>query len=59
MQIGAFGALLRAALTSVLDPECDVIIQQAAAIGVMYMSSMAGAVDPGELAMYSALLMNK
>ncbi|MEW5306191.1 MAG: hypothetical protein WDW36_008675 [Sanguina aurantia] len=58
LEIGAFGALLRAALTSVLDPECDVIIQQAAAIGVMYMSSMAGAVDPGELAMYSALLMN-
>lgn len=31
---------------------------QAAAIGVMYLSTMAGAVDPAELAMYAALLMD-
>lgn len=29
---------------------------QAAAIGLMYLSTMAGAVDSGELAMYAALL---
>jgi hypothetical protein len=31
---------------------------QAAAIGVMYLSTMAGALDPAELAMYAALLMD-
>lgn len=28
LEMGAFGALLRAALTSVMDPECDMIVQQ-------------------------------
>ena len=28
MEMGAFSALLRAALTSVMDPECDMIVQQ-------------------------------
>eukprot|EP00198_Chlamydomonas_reinhardtii_P003541 XP_001692877.1 flagellar associated protein [Chlamydomonas reinhardtii] len=54
--LGAFGALLRAALSSVLESDCDRIIQQAAAIGLMYLSTMAGAVDAAELAMYAALL---
>ncbi|KXZ56071.1 hypothetical protein GPECTOR_2g953 [Gonium pectorale] len=56
LNMGAFGALLRAALSSVLDSECDRIIQQAAALGLMYLSTMAGAVDSAELAMYAALL---
>lgn len=58
LEAGAFGALLRAALTSVMDPDCDMIVQQAAAIGVMYLSTMAGEVDASELAMYAALLMD-
>jgi hypothetical protein len=37
--LGAFGSLLRAALTTVMDAACDRIIQQAAAIGVMYLST--------------------
>ncbi|GIL66635.1 hypothetical protein Vafri_20126 [Volvox africanus] len=56
LAMGAFGALLRAALSSVMESECDRIIQQAAAIGLMYLSTMAGAVDSAELAMYAALL---
>ncbi|KAJ9524025.1 hypothetical protein QJQ45_022487, partial [Haematococcus lacustris] len=65
LEMGAFGGLLRAALTSVMDPDCDMIVQQvlaglvaAAAIGVMYLSTMAAAVDPAELAMYATLLMD-
>jgi hypothetical protein len=33
LEMGAFGALLRAALTSVLDPECDMIVQQVGGVG--------------------------
>ncbi|KAG1678758.1 hypothetical protein FOA52_012798 [Chlamydomonas sp. UWO 241] len=55
---GAFGVLLRAALTSVGDDECDMIVQQACSIGLMYMSTMADAVEAAELAMYAALLMD-
>lgn len=47
LKLGAFGSLLRAALTSVLDNECDEIIQQAAAIGVMYLSTMVGTLGGG------------
>ncbi|GFH14009.1 uncharacterized protein HaLaN_09982, partial [Haematococcus lacustris] len=28
LEMGAFGGLLRAALTSVMDPDCDMIVQQ-------------------------------
>lgn len=56
LSVNAFGALLRAALSSVMEPECYQIIQQAAAIGAMYLSTMAGAVDAAELSMYAALL---
>eukprot|EP00983_Pelagomonas_calceolata_P113248 1159965-Pelagomonas_calceolata.AAC.5 len=82
LEMGALGGLLRAALTSVMDEECDMVVQQvmygifeaglarlsltlfypdrlqAAAIGIMYLSTMAGALEPSELAMYSALLMD-
>jgi hypothetical protein len=54
---GAFGCLLRAALTTVGDEECDMIVEQAAAIGIMYLSTMAGAVPGEELSMYATLLM--
>ncbi|WIA12059.1 hypothetical protein OEZ85_012136 [Tetradesmus obliquus] len=56
LNVGAFGALLKAALASSADDPCDAIIQQTAAVGIMYMSTMAGAVDPAELAMYAALM---
>eukprot|EP00955_Chlamydomonas_euryale_P007322 77488-Chlamydomonas_euryale.AAC.3 len=56
---GAFGVLLRAALSGIGDEECDTIVQQACSIGLMYMSTMAGSVDASELAMYSALLMDR
>jgi hypothetical protein len=38
--VGAFGALLKAALASSADDPCDAIIQQTAAVGIMYMSTM-------------------
>lgn len=40
LAVGAFGALLRAALASTGDDPCDAIIQQTAAVGVMYLSTM-------------------
>jgi hypothetical protein len=39
---GAFGALLRAALSSSACEHCDPIIQQTAAVGIMYLSTMVG-----------------
>eukprot|EP00879_Flechtneria_rotunda_P023560 GHRR01024925.1.p1 GENE.GHRR01024925.1~~GHRR01024925.1.p1 ORF type:complete len:713 (+),score=291.71 GHRR01024925.1:1579-3717(+) len=56
LQVGAFGALLKAALASSADEKYDAIIQQTAAVGIMYLSTMAGAVEPAELAMYAALI---
>jgi hypothetical protein len=38
--VGTFGALLKAALASSADDPCDAIIQQTAAVGIMYMSTM-------------------
>lgn len=40
LEVGAFGALLKAALSSSADDVCDPIIQQTAAVGIMYMSTM-------------------
>lgn len=56
LQVGAFGSLLKAALSSPAGSRGDDIIQQAAAVGIMYLSTAAGAVEPAELAMYAALL---
>lgn len=39
---GAFGALLRAALGSAAEEHCDSIIQQTAAVGIMYLATMVG-----------------
>lgn len=43
LNVGAFGALLKAALASSADDPCDAIIQQTAAVGIMYMSTMVSA----------------
>lgn len=40
LSIGAFGALLKAALACSADDPCNAIIQQTAAVGIMYMSTM-------------------
>jgi hypothetical protein len=43
LNVGTFGALLKAALASCADDPCDAIIQQTAAVGIMYMSTMVSA----------------
>lgn len=58
LELGAFGTLLRAALKSVDDEECDMIVQQASAIGLMFLASVAGTIAAAELSMYAALLMD-
>lgn len=40
LEAGAFGALLRAALGSGAGERCDAVIQQTAAVGIMYLSTM-------------------
>lgn len=50
--------MLFASCDAQLNTAYHVLPLQAAAIGVMYLSTMAGAVDPAELAMYAALLMD-
>ena len=40
LELGAFGALLKAALASSFDQDSKGIIQQSAAVGIMYMSTM-------------------
>jgi hypothetical protein len=40
LSIGALGVLLRAALVSSSDDPCNNIIQQTAAVGIMYLSTM-------------------
>lgn len=40
LDCGAMGALLKAALASTADDPCDAIIQQTAAVGIMYLSTM-------------------
>lgn len=44
LNVGAFGALLKAALASSSDAPCDAIIQQTAAVGIMYMATMVSGV---------------
>jgi hypothetical protein len=46
MGAGAFGALLRAALGSCAGDHVDPIIQQTAAVGIMYLSTMVGSGGP-------------
>eukprot|EP00798_Chlamydomonas_sp_ICE-L_P023775 gene23775-9334_t len=69
LEMGAFGALLRAALTSVDNEECDMIVQQVQYSGAFLSCSRrqpcpyvpvqnGGSHRAGELAMYSALLMD-
>lgn len=40
LSVGALGALLKAALMSSSDDPCNNIIQQTAAVGIMYLSTM-------------------
>lgn len=42
LSVGTLGALLRAALTSSHDDPCNNIIQQTAAVGIMYLTTMVG-----------------
>ncbi len=42
LSVGALGALLKAALTSSSDDPCNNIIQQTAAVGIMYLCTMVG-----------------
>jgi hypothetical protein len=40
LSVGALGALLKAALMSSSDDPCNNIIQQTAAVGIMYLTTM-------------------
>lgn len=44
LAVGTLGVLLRAALTSSSDDPCNNIIQQTAAVGIMYLTTMVSAV---------------
>eukprot|EP00191_Tetraselmis_sp_GSL018_P024515 CAMPEP_0177627972 /NCGR_PEP_ID=MMETSP0419_2-20121207/31498_1 /TAXON_ID=582737 /ORGANISM="Tetraselmis sp., Strain GSL018" /LENGTH=1910 /DNA_ID=CAMNT_0019129181 /DNA_START=17 /DNA_END=5750 /DNA_ORIENTATION=+ len=58
LEHGTMDKLLEAALTQDLDPALFKIIQHSAAVGVMYLSTMAGTVSPKALAMLAALMQN-
>eukprot|EP00873_Tetraselmis_striata_P034657 jgi/Tetstr1/454921/TSEL_041784.t1 len=55
---GTMDRLLEAALTKDADPELFSVIQHSAAVGVMYLSTMAGTVSAKALAMLAALMQN-
>jgi hypothetical protein len=40
LSVGALGALLKAALMSASDDPCNNVIQQTAAVGIMYLTTM-------------------
>ncbi|GMH33927.1 hypothetical protein BSKO_01761 [Bryopsis sp. KO-2023] len=58
LDIGAFGGLLLAALEPPEEEQFKTIIEQSAAVGVMYLSTMAGDVDAGSLSALTSLLNN-
>eukprot|EP00803_Ostreobium_quekettii_P006067 evm.model.scf_440.6 EVM.evm.TU.scf_440.6 scf_440:39552-53991(-) len=58
IEIGAFGGLLLSALEPPPEDDCRQIIQQSSAVGVMYLSTVAGDVEPAALAGLAALLNN-
>ncbi|GAX81636.1 hypothetical protein CEUSTIGMA_g9064.t1 [Chlamydomonas eustigma] len=57
LELGTFSSLLRAALAGVIDETCNLVVQQAAAVGLMYLCTMAGDVAAADLSMYSTILM--
>lgn len=55
---GVLDALLQVALTPPDDEACRSVVQQAASVGVMYLSTMAGDLAPAPLVMLASLLNN-
>lgn len=53
LAVGAFGALLKAALACSADEPHDAMIQQTAAVGIMYMATM---VSPGRRLVMTTLI---
>ncbi|GAX83592.1 hypothetical protein CEUSTIGMA_g11017.t1 [Chlamydomonas eustigma] len=56
LELGAFGALLRADLVSLRNPPCDAMVHEACAVGLMYLCTEAGDMAPAELSMFATLM---